>query len=126
MPSGGDGYYYFSVYFLVTNDEFGRFNIEMNGDILCTAYTEEEETPFDPGQAVCSAAIFAGEGMNNLYLYILYFEHKINYNSIFIWLHTVFLFIGDTVQVVYDNGADTTPLFEGTSLYYHGFSGFRI
>ena len=75
MPPGGDGYYYFSVYYVVTNDEYGRFNIVMNRDLLCSAYTEEEETPGDPGQATCSAAIYASAGMNNLQLCILYFEY---------------------------------------------------
>ena len=71
MPPGGDGYYYFSVYFVVTNDEWGLFNIEINGEILCTAYAEQQSTPLDPGQAACNAATYATEGMNNLQLCIL-------------------------------------------------------
>ena len=64
MPPGGDGYYYFSVYLHVAHDEFGRFNIEMNGNLLCSASTDEQDTPLDPRQAACSAATFAAEGMN--------------------------------------------------------------
>ena len=49
MPSGGDGYYYFSTYLLVDNDEYGAFDIRVNGETLCTAVTEQQDTPNDPG-----------------------------------------------------------------------------
>ena len=35
-------------------------------------------------------------------------------------------FAGDTVQVVYPSGSDTTPLNESTEYYFNGFSGFKI
>ena len=62
VPSGGDGYYYFSVYFRVVYSEYAGFDIRINGEILCTAYTEQQEVG-DPGQAACSAAAYATEGM---------------------------------------------------------------
>ena len=33
---------------------------------------------------------------------------------------------GDMVEVVYDTGTDTTPLYADTSDNYNGFTGFRI
>ena len=62
MPPGGDGFYYFSAYFLVWFDEWGRFSIEINGDVLCTAQTDQTDTPNNAGQAACSAASYATEG----------------------------------------------------------------
>ena len=62
VPPGGDGYYYFSVYLLVDSDEFGRFNIELNGETMCTAQTDQTDTPINEGQATCSAASYASEG----------------------------------------------------------------
>ena len=62
MPPGGDGYYYFSAYFLLFNGEGGRFAIKINGEVLCFSLADQEETPGDGGQAVCSAATYATEG----------------------------------------------------------------
>ena len=62
MPPGGDGFYYFSAYFLIFYDEWGRFNIEINGEVLCSAQTDQQGTTTDEGQAACSAATYATEG----------------------------------------------------------------
>ena len=37
VPPGGDGVYYFSTYLLVIFGEWGRFNIKLNNDVMCTA-----------------------------------------------------------------------------------------
>ena len=34
--------------------------------------------------------------------------------------------VGDTVQVVYRSGSDTTPLYDGSGWYFNVFTGFRI
>ena len=62
MPPGGEGYYYFSVYLLGENAKVGRFNIEINGNRLCTARLDEEQTIDDYPQSACSAATYAVEG----------------------------------------------------------------
>ena len=62
MPPGGDGFYYFSVFFFVVADEVAYFDIQINGNVLCTAETEQDDSPTDRGQAACSAAIYATEG----------------------------------------------------------------
>ena len=66
MQSGGDGFYYFSTYLVVTDYEYGTFDIQINGETLCTAYTEEEDTSAaDRGQAACSGAAYVTESMNS-------------------------------------------------------------
>ena len=60
MPPGGDGFYYFSTYLLVTGNAWARFSIEVNGEVLCTAQTNN--VGINNGQAACSAATYATEG----------------------------------------------------------------
>ena len=62
VPPGGDGFYYFATYLLVQADEWARFEIRINGEVLCTADTSQYDTPSDAGQAACSGAIYATEG----------------------------------------------------------------
>ena len=62
VPPAGDGFYYFSAYFVVYYYEFAYIDIQLNGQTLCTAYTDQQE-PFDDGQAACSAAAYAIEGL---------------------------------------------------------------
>ena len=62
MPSGGDGFYYFSVYLLVGDRKYATCNMQINGDVICTAQTDQEDTPSNEGVAVCNAASFATEG----------------------------------------------------------------
>ena len=64
VPPGGDGLYYFSAYFVVFYHEYAGFNIQINGEVLCTARTDEEQqTTTDPGQSACSAASSVAEGL---------------------------------------------------------------
>ena len=60
VPPGGEGFYYFSVFLYVNDEEYVYFDIQINGHILCTAATDEEDTL--NGQAACSAATYATEG----------------------------------------------------------------
>ena len=65
MPPGGDGFYYFSTYFLIPGAEWSGLDIEINGDILCSSRTDEDDsTTTYPGQAACSGAAFVTEGTN--------------------------------------------------------------
>ena len=61
VPSGGDGYYYFSTFLLVYSDEYAYFDIQINGEVLCTAVTDETDT--GGGQSACGAAAYATEGL---------------------------------------------------------------
>ena len=62
VPPGGDGFYYFSVYFVPVAGEWCRFDIELNGNVLCTVDGDQDDTPGDEGQGSCNAAIYAEEG----------------------------------------------------------------
>ena len=62
MPPGGDGFYYFSAYFVVVYYEFAVLEIHINGAVLCSAYTDQTDV-FDDGHAACSAATYATEGL---------------------------------------------------------------
>ena len=78
VPPGGDGYYYFSIYLVVNHLEYGAFDIVINGERLCTAYTEQQvSSEGDPGQAACSGAAYVTEGMNILCARLLAFEKKV-------------------------------------------------
>ena len=60
MPSGGEGFYYFSTYLLVVAGKLGYFDIQINGEVLCTAYTAHTTTNNRP--AVCFGASYIVEG----------------------------------------------------------------
>ena len=62
MPPGADGFYYFSVYLLVDNSEYGRSDITINGETLCSTEGDEQESDDDNGQAACGAATYASVG----------------------------------------------------------------
>ena len=61
VPAGGDGFYYFSVYFTVWYYKFARFDMQVNGERICTAYADQSESP-DNGHASCSAATYVAAG----------------------------------------------------------------
>ena len=58
VPPGGDGYYYFSVYLRVNGDEAGTFDVEINGELLCTAYSDLTESSSTDDQITsCSGVL---------------------------------------------------------------------
>ena len=61
VPSGGDGFYYFSAYFTPYFEEASHFDIQINGEMICTAYVDQTSTT-DFGHTSCSAATYAAEG----------------------------------------------------------------
>ena len=62
MPPGGDGYYYFFVYLVVRADEYGYFDIELNEEIICTAFADQQNTAVNDGPTSCSAIAYVAEG----------------------------------------------------------------
>ena len=62
MPPGGDGFYYFSTYLLGEGGKLGHFNIEINGELLCTVRTDQQDTSVDTLQSACSSVTYAVEG----------------------------------------------------------------
>ena len=67
VPSGGDVYYYFSAYFVVWYYEYATFDIQINGETICTAEADRNHSDNnDPGPTSCSAATYATEGKNTV------------------------------------------------------------
>ena len=62
VPPGGDGFYYFSIYLFVQDGEYGRFDIQINGETLCSAEGDAQESPTDNGQAACGAVTYVSIG----------------------------------------------------------------
>ena len=62
VPPGGDGYYFFSTYLLGQRSEYSLFDIQINGDVLCTVRLEQHEISGDDLQSGCSAATYTVQG----------------------------------------------------------------
>ena len=78
VPPGGDGFYYFSAFLDGNTGEDGIFDLEINGEQLCSIELDQQGSG-DQGQSSCSAAIYAVEGLsqnhsnNNWFYFLLYF-----------------------------------------------------
>ena len=58
VPPGGDGVYYFSTYLLVQTGEYGRFEMTLNDNDICTTYPDHSNNgaqDWAPGS--CSAVV---------------------------------------------------------------------
>ena len=63
MPPGGDGFYYFFINFRLYGDIAAGFDIEINGELICTAFSDLGESPAsDTEMASCSGAAYVVEG----------------------------------------------------------------
>ena len=63
VPLGEDGYYYFSAYFVVWYYKFARFDIQINGETICTAFADRSNSGYqDRGHTSCIAVTYAAEG----------------------------------------------------------------
>ena len=63
VPPGGEGFYYFSAYFVVWYYKVAHFDIQINGETLCTARGDRSESySTDTGHTSCSTTTFATEG----------------------------------------------------------------
>ena len=64
VPPGGDGFYYFSVFLTADGDEAAYFDIELNGELICSAISDlTESANTDPEITTCSGVLFALEGI---------------------------------------------------------------
>ena len=65
VPPGGDGWYYFFAHFRVFADEYALFNIQLNGNYLCTMVEDDTgvENGDDGGQGACRTVVYAQEGI---------------------------------------------------------------
>ena len=62
MPSGGNGSYYFFTYLLVSDGQWGLFDMVLNGKTVCTAYGDQREATADNESISCSALVHVREG----------------------------------------------------------------
>ena len=122
MPPGGDGYYYFSVYLTVNALDYAYFDIQVNGETICTALGDANDSTFADGDhATCQAVTFITEGEK-------LFDRINDQDFCFCLFHCTIVYgiSGDTVQVVLRDSDDTTPVFASLIYYVNAFTGFRI
>ena len=62
VPPGGDGVYYFSTFLLVSPGEWGRFEMRLNGNVVCTAFGDQNNDGVDYSQGGCGAVLSVVEG----------------------------------------------------------------
>ena len=63
VPPGGDGFYYFSVYLSTVSIESAYFDVEVNGQLLCSAVGElTQMTSGDEIVASCNGIAEVVEG----------------------------------------------------------------
>ena len=67
VPPGGDGFYYFSVFLTAVGDESAYFDVEINGQLFCTVFSDLTESPTDTEMISCSADTYAVEVICNKY-----------------------------------------------------------
>ena len=127
MPPGGDGLYYFSVYLTMNSFDFGYFDIELNGETICTAYGDTYFSTFlDSATTSCSAVAAVTEGKKLKFWYDKLLGLQFTVCSVASLLVIVYGIEGDTVQVVLITSDDLTPLATSNAYYLNGFTGFRI
>ena len=57
VPPVGDGVYYFSTYLLGDDGESGRFDMRLNDEVICTAFSDHNNGGFDYPSGSCSAIV---------------------------------------------------------------------
>ena len=65
VPPGGDGYYSWTLYLIGANGENSEYNIEMNGERLCSVRMDQQQTSSDVEQSTCSAIAYAAQGTHH-------------------------------------------------------------
>ena len=64
MPPGGDGVYYFSMYLLIQDGEWSRYDIRLNDDVICSIFPDHSANGEDVAPVSCTAVVnvVAGKG----------------------------------------------------------------
>ena len=64
VPPGGDRDYYFSVFLTVFGGKFGFFDVELNGDLICTVTSNLTQiSEFETTS--CNGSAYAVEGKDS-------------------------------------------------------------
>ena len=61
VPSGGAGWYYFSIFIVTSCGENGLFEIHINNEPVCTSIGDLDGSGLDVPQATCSAVANTAE-----------------------------------------------------------------
>ena len=67
MPSGGEGFYYFSSYMRTIGGELADFDIEINGERICSVTADITASTGDREITSCSGASYLREGYADTY-----------------------------------------------------------
>ena len=63
VPPGGDGVYYFSTYMLGDDGEYGRFDMVLNDDVICSTILDHDDSgTSDCAPGSCSAVVHVVAG----------------------------------------------------------------
>ena len=68
VPSGGEGFYYFSAFLIADGGELVIFDVELNGDLICTVFSDLQDSPATDSQlTACNGVAYAVEGIYKTY-----------------------------------------------------------
>ena len=78
MPSGGDGFYYFSVYLAINAGSIIIvFDVEVNGELLCSPNSDLTSSPVSDRESVsCSGVTYVSEGRIFTYHWMIFRTRK--------------------------------------------------
>ena len=62
VPPGGAGHYYFSTYLLLDEGDWAIFELRINGDRICRAHGDDDDSLSEYAQAACSGLTVLKEG----------------------------------------------------------------
>ena len=62
MPTGGEGYYFFTNHFTVNPGDIVYIDLRVNGEEVCTMFDENQQTLGDYSNGGCSAVLLLDEG----------------------------------------------------------------
>ena len=66
VPPGADGFYYFSVFLIVDGDIDAAFDVEINGELICTVFSDLTSSSANNSETTtCSGVAYAFEGIRD-------------------------------------------------------------
>ena len=92
MPPGGEGFYYFSTYMRTLGGEFANFDIEINGELICSVTADiQGSSSTDREITSCSGVTYATEG----FLFTYLFDWRLQYyNTPLVIIFTLIILLG--------------------------------
>ena len=94
VPPGGNGVYYFSTYLLIQDGEYGRFDMVLNDDVICSTYADHATsgaTDYASGSCSVIMNVVTGKQCSILYTIRTFWETDFQPNLQFVWIESIFL-----------------------------------